>query len=152
MEIYIYAAIIVLSLVVEASTSALVAIWFVPSAILGIVLSLLNVPATVQIIVFFILSGVLMALFYKKLRDIITVKTEKTGIDALIGKEAVAEEDISPHNPGRVKVDGMSWSAYIQNDGEEIKKGDIVTILEIHGVKLLCKKQTQNDKTKIYTK
>lgn len=141
MEIYIYIAIIVLSLIIEAVTASLVAIWFVPSAAVGIVLSLFNVSPVVQATVFVVLSAVFMILFYKKLRDIILTKNEKTGIDALIGKEAVAEEDISHLQNGRVKVGGMSWSAYINKGDEEIKKGDLVTILSIDGVKLLCKKQ-----------
>ena len=117
------------------------AIWFIPGAITGIILSLLNVGTTVQIIAFFAVSLVLMLLFYKKLRDIIEVKTEKTGIDALIGSEAVAEEDISYLKTGRVKVKGMSWSAYINKGDAEIKKGDCVTVLSVDGVKLYCKKQ-----------
>ena len=139
-EIYIYAAIIILSLIVEASTSTLVAIWFIPGAIAGIILSLLNVGTTVQTVAFFAVSLVLMLLFYKKLRDIIEVKTEKTGIDALIGAEAVAEDDISYLKPGRIKVNGMSWSAYINKGDRDIKKGDCVTVLSVDGVKLYCKK------------
>ena len=127
----------------EASTSTLVAIWFIPGAITGMILSLLNVGTTVQIVAFFAVSLVLMLLFYKKLRDIIEVKTEKTGIDALIGSEAIAEEDISYLKTGRVKVKGMSWSAYINKGDEEIKKGDCVTVLSVDGVKLYCKKQPE---------
>lgn len=85
-----------------------------------------------------------MILFYKKLRDLIDVKTEKTGIDALIGKEAVAEEDINYLKPGRVMVNGMSWSAYIKKDDDEIKKGEVVTVLSIDGVKLYCRKLVQS--------
>ena len=107
------------------------------------ILSLLNVGTTMQIVAFFAVSLVLMLLFYKKLRDIIEVKTEKTGIDALIGSEAVAEEDISYLKTGRVKVKGMSWSAYINKGDEEIKKGDCVTVLSVDGVKLYCKKQPE---------
>ena len=143
-ELYIYSAIIILSLIIEASTSILVAIWFIPGALSGILLSLLNVNIPTQIVVFFVVSFTLMVLFYKKLRDIIASKTEKTNIDALIGKEAVAEEDISYLKPGRVKVNGMSWSAYIKKGDEEIKKNDTVRILSIDGVKLLCQKLDEN--------
>ena len=140
MEYYIYSAIILFSLIIEASTTSLVAIWFIPSSLVCMVLNALGVNVPVQIIVFFVLSGILMMLFYKKLSNIIRTKTEKTGIDTIIGKTAVAEEDISYLNAGRVKVDGMSWKAYIEKDFEEIKKGDTVTVLSVSGVKLLCKK------------
>ena len=140
MAYYIYLGIIALSLIIEASTTTLVAIWFIPSALVCMLLNALGINAVIQTVVFFILSGVLMALFYKKLCNIIHAKTEKTGIDTLIGKTAVAEEDISYLNAGRVKVNGMSWKAYIEKDFEEIKKGETVTVLSIDGVKLLCKK------------
>ncbi len=143
-ELYIYSAIILFSIIIEASTSALVSIWFIPGAILGILLSILNVSIAVQIIVFFTTSILLMLLFYKKLRDVIALKTEKTNVDALIGKEAIAEEDISYLKPGRVKVNGMSWSAYIKKGDKEIQKGDTVRILSIDGVKLLCQKLDEN--------
>ena len=149
LELYAYLAIIIASLIIEASTATLVAIWFIPGAIAGAVLSILGASLTLQIVTFFSVSLVLMLLLYKKLRDIIAVKNEKTGIDALIGKEAVAEEDIDYLSPGRVKVNGMSWSAYIEKDDEPIKKGELVTVSSINGVKLYCTKTPSLQKSEI---
>ncbi len=136
MEAYIWLGIAIISVIVEVSTSGLAAIWFAPSALLSMLLAIFKVPVSVQIPVFVIVSGLLMLLFYKKIKDNIDKESEKTNIDALIGKEGVAEEDILPRSIGRVKVGGISWSAYISSDAPAVKKGEYVKVLSIDGVKL----------------
>ena len=140
MQIYAWLAVVALAVITEASTNALIAIWFAPSALVCMLLSALNVGIGIQIPIFIILSGVFMLLFYKKLRDNIASKSEKTNLDALIGKMAIVEEDIEPFGVGRVKAGGISWSAYSEYESETIKKGEHVTVKEINGVKLLCEK------------
>ena len=61
----------------------------------------------------------------------------------------MAEEDIDYLSPGRVKVNGMSWSAYIEKDDEPIKKGELVTVSSINGVKLYCTKNKSVQNTEI---
>lgn len=146
MEAYIWLGIAIVSLIIEVATSGLATIWFVPSALISMVLAFLNIPVAVQIAVFIVLSVLMIILFYRKLKENIEKKSEKTNIDALIGKEAVAEEDISFRSMGRVKVGGMSWSAYIEKDSETINKGDFVKILSIDGVKLRVEKVKTEEK------
>lgn len=89
-----------------------------------------------------------MLLFYKKLRDHIQLKTEKTNLDAVISSEAIVEEDIFPHKPGRVKIGSISWSAFISNDSEPLYKDDICRVIKIEGVKVLVEKVTVKEDTK----
>ena len=141
---YIWLAVMIVALIFEAITVQMIALWFVVGAISGMISAYIGASIWVQIIVFLLTSSVSAVLFYKKLHNSIFKTYEKTNIDALIGKEAVAEEDISYLKPGRVKVNGMSWSAYIKKGDEEIKKNDTVRILSIDGVKLLCQKLDEN--------
>lgn len=151
MEVYIWLGVIVLSIIVEASTTALIAIWFAPAALVCAILALAKVNIWVQLGVFVVISVLLMLLFYKKLRDNIDAKSEKTNIDALIGKTGVVEEDISPLVVGRVKIGGMSWSAYCKDGTRDIKKGEYVKVDEVNGVKLLCSPQeTPKDESYIF--
>lgn len=136
-QIYVWLTVLIIAVAAEAATSALIAIWFAPPAVLCMILSLVGVPMAVQIPVFLLLSMALCLLFYRKIKDNIAKKSEKTNIDALIGKTAVVEEDIMPLSVGRVKVGGMSWSAYCEGDGVFAKKGEYVKIQAINGVKLL---------------
>ncbi|MBE6680968.1 MAG: NfeD family protein [Ruminococcaceae bacterium] len=146
MEVYIWIGIAVVSLIVEVATSGLTTIWFIPPALISMVLALLHVPVAIQIAAFVILSALMILLFYKKLKENIEKKSEKTNIDALIGKEAIAEQDITYRSMGRVKVGGMSWSAYIEKDAQTISKGDFVKILSIDGVKLKVEKAEIQEK------
>lgn len=136
-QIYTWLVVLIIAVAAEAATSALIAVWFAPSAVLCMILSLVGVPMAVQIPVFLLLSMALCLLFYRRLKENIAKKSEKTNIDALIGKTAVVEEDIMPLSVGRVKVGGMSWSAYCEGDGVFAKKGEYVKIQAINGVKLL---------------
>ena len=140
MEVYIWLGIAIISVLVEISTAGLAAIWFAPAALLSMLLAIFNVPVSVQIPVFIIVSGLLMLIFYKKIKENIDKVSEKTNIDALIGKEGIAEEDILPRGIGRVKVNSMSWSAYINNDSQPVSKGEVVEIIAIDGVKLLVQR------------
>lgn len=149
MEIYIWLAIAVISVIAEISTAGLAAIWFAPAALISMVLAILKLPVSVQISTFIIASGLLMLLFYKKIRDNIERKSEKTNLDALIGKEAVAEEDIPLRGTGRVKVGGISWSAYVKNNSQPVKAGEYVRILSIDGVKLEVEKLEEPEKAVI---
>lgn len=147
--VYIWLLVIAASVFIEASTSTLIAIWFAPAALISAILAALNVPLYIQILSFVVLSGVFMLFFYKKLKDNILKKSEKTNLDAIIGKNAVVEEEFSNLKVGRVKVGGISWSAVSESD-ETFFQGDIVTVKEISGVKLICGKQITAD-SKSYT-
>ena len=61
-----------------------------------------------------------------------------TNLDRVIGMDAVVTEDILKHEVGEVKVDGKKWSAISK---EEFKKGDIVSVKKIEGVKLIVTKK-----------
>lgn len=149
MEIYIWLAIAIISVLVEISTAGLAAIWFAPAALLSMLLAIFNVPVSVQIPVFVVVSGLLMLIFYKKIKENIDKESEKTNIDALIGKEGIAEEDILPRSVGRVKVGGISWSAYISVDAQPIMKGEYVKVLAIDGVKLRVEKPDIKEKEEV---
>ena len=140
MDIYIWLAIAIISLIAEFSTSGLTTIWFVPSALVSMVLAIFDLPITAQIAAFIVLSALFLIFFYKKLKENIENKSEKTNLDALIGKEALVEDSIPPRGIGRVKVGGISWSAYMKDPKDSIKKGEYVKIIAIDGVKLEVEK------------
>ena len=52
--LYVWIAILVTAVVVEAATSDFVAIWFFPAALISLILSLFDVPVWLQILVFII--------------------------------------------------------------------------------------------------
>ncbi len=134
----IWVSVLILALIAEGATAGLVAIWFMPSALVCILLELVGVENLfLQIAVFFIVSGLLFALFYKKVRRHFAAKGAKTNIDALIGKLATVEVDIPEGGVGRAKVGSQSWSA-VTDANRTVIAGEKIKILSLDGVKLVC--------------
>jgi len=130
------------ALLIESQTAELIAVWFVPGALVAMVLATCGVDMWIQWVVFAAISAILVVLaltiFRKKLLK--NFGKEKTDTDLLIGKTAVVIEKIdNVAMTGAVKVDGMVWSARMYDDCEYAEVGEYVEILAISGVKLICR-------------
>ncbi len=139
---YIWLGVLALAVIVEALTFTLVSIWFVPGALVAMVLSFFStVELWVQIVVFLTVSLLLM-IFLKPLTDKFLIgKRVATNADAVIGEEAIVTEAI--HNiqsRGQVKVKGQYWTARAADNNTTYDVGDILHVIAIEGVKLICKK------------
>ena len=139
MEAWIYWLIVMLILsFVEVITINLVTIWFVISAGFALVTSLFIDSFYVQFLVFGIAGLIIMLLTRPILTKLLAKDKEKTNLDRVVGMSGVCTEEISSKNDiGEVKVDGKRWSAI---SSTKILKGDIITVIEINGVKLKVKK------------
>ena len=139
-----WAVICVLTLIVESQTAGLVAIWFFPGALASLILSICSVKVWIQLLVFVVLSALFTVLGFRVFRKMLLKNKgkSKTDTDLLIGKFARVEEDIdNVQMQGAVKIDGKVWSARMVDDTETAKVGDLVTVVEISGVKLICKRK-----------
>ncbi len=139
----IWAAIFVGAIFLEAETAEMIAVWFMPGALISLVLSIFNVELWIQLVVFVAVSAILLVLaktiFRKKLLK--NVGQEKTDTDLLIGKAARVEEDIvNSEEKGAVKVGGQIWSAKMSDETETAVAGETVIIERISGVKLICRR------------
>ncbi len=141
---YVWAAVTVLAIVVECIVGDLVTIWFIPTGILSVILSLLpfNIPVWLQVLIFLTLSTVLVIMsktLWKKLFQ--KTPLVKTNLDTVVGNEALVVEKIDNiEGKGAVKIFGKVWSA-LSEDGSIIDKNELVTVKEIRGVKLVCIKK-----------
>ena len=140
-ESWMWLGIIILAIFCEAQTAALVAIWFMPAALVSMILSFFDVYLWVQVLVFFFISIASIILFKKIFNKKLKVTEEtKTNVDAIIGKKCIVVEEISNiHGKGAVKLGAQVWRAR-SNDDSVIEEGSIVTVESISGVKLICKK------------
>ena len=140
----IWASVFVLSIVLEAQTAEMVAIWFLPGALVSLVLAMCGVELWIQLVVFFISSAVLLVLaktwLKKKIRRL--TNNEKTDTELLIGRLVKVVEDIDNLNErGAVKVNGQVWTARMDSDGVIAQEGEFVKVVSISGVKLICTKE-----------
>ena len=136
----LWAAFIVLALVIEALTSALVCVWFVPGAIAALVLSVFEVKIWIQVAVFIVISVICVVFAKFILKKFFKIKNTATNVDAIIGEKALVVEKI--HNiagSGLVKVKGQLWSARSVDFDKIFEVDEVVTVVAIEGVKLICK-------------
>lgn len=140
---YIWIALIVLAVVAEAMTTAIVAVWFIPGAIASMILALCGADLSIQLIVYFVSALVLLVAFKLLSKKFGKKKTyTPTNTDRLIGGTGVVTEAINNLAPtGEVKIDGKRWSARTEDDSMTVEEGALITVLRIEGVKLIVEKK-----------
>lgn len=132
--IFLWLALFVVFLIVEAGTVALVSIWFALGALAALVSCALGAEMWLQITVFLVVSLVLLALLWKRVRNKLT--TTKTNVDSMIGAEGYVTEAIDNLSyTGRVKLGGITWAAR-STSGAGIPVGTLVKVERIEGVKV----------------
>ncbi len=138
---YVWLGVIVLAIVTEAATMGLVSIWFIPGALVAMVLSLFHLGIGWQVCAFLVLS--LIALIFGRRFIQPRGKIEKTNTDALVGQTAVITEAVcNVEGRGAAKVDGKVWSARTEAEGDTLEVGELVEIVDIRGVRLICRKKS----------
>ena len=137
--IWIWLAVAVIFIIIEAITVGLTTIWFAAGALIALVLAFLKIGPMAQVIVFLIVSLALLGTTRKVFVNKLKTGSEKTNVDALICEEGVVVEEITPHNVGLVKVKGQNWSAVAEDKEATIVKDTTVNVVAIEGVKLIVK-------------
>ena len=143
MMIAVWTIVIVLAIIVEANTAALVSIWFIPPAVISLVIAIAGGSLTAQLIVFVLLSAFLLVLsktifskFMKKDGFIPTNADRLPGMDAVVTIAINGGTEL-----GEVKVDGKFWSARLE-DNSAAEVGEVLTVERIESTKLICKRKT----------
>lgn len=138
---FVWLGIAVAALLVEAGTAALVSLWFVPAALVSMVMAYFEVPLGVQIADFVVISAVLILFMKKIFRRTLGIKPVATNADAVIGEQAVVTEAINNLEAhGQVKVKGQIWTARAFDQSTTYEVGEVLSVIAIEGVKLICKK------------
>lgn len=123
--------------VIEIFTFNMVTIWFVAGSVFALFASLVGSSTLVQVWVFAI-STLLCLIFTKPfISKKLSFKKTSTNADRIIGMTGIVTEDIKSNKfSGKVKVNGQEWSAVCIDNGEK-NKGDVVTVKDIQGVRLI---------------
>ncbi|MCI7058017.1 MAG: NfeD family protein [Bacillales bacterium] len=131
----------VAALIIEASTEAIVSIWFCVGALISFAISFIpGVPYWGEIIIFVgvsLISFFLMRPFIKKW----TAKKEKTRgyIDNLVGKKGIVLTKVDSLQPGEIEVNGMTWTASTLTN-ETFEEGEVARVVSVAGNKLFIDK------------
>ncbi len=143
---FFWIAVMVLAVLAESMTAALVAIWFIPSALISMILAFFEVSIPVQVVVFLAVSALLIIFFRAIFKKTLAARPTHTNADAVIGETAIVTDRIcNIENKGLVKVRGQVWSAR-SADGDDLEEGELVSVISIEGVKLICRKPETQEK------
>lgn len=141
MEGFVWLALIVLGIVIEAASPQLVAVWFVLGAVAALISSFFGVEIWVQVVIALAVTVIALIGTRPLVRKIMLSRPEKTNADRFIGCEGIVTSDIDDiSGTGRVTVMGSSWSAYSE-EGKMIPEGTKVIVEGIKGVKLAVKRK-----------
>lgn len=144
---FIWVAIMVLALIMEVNTAALVAIWFVPAALVSMILAFFEVPFDVQVVLFLVLSILFILVFWKVFKKKGFIKPIATNADSVIGENAVVVEAIDNLSyKGQVIVKGRCWSARSAKENEKYDEMEVLKVVAIEGVTLIVQKENQKEK------
>ena len=132
----LWLALFVLFLVTEASTVTVVSVWFALGSLAALLLSALGAQIWLQIVVFFVVSGLFLFLLRPVVRKYFTPRIQKTNADAVVDSIGVVTEDIDNVKAcGRIKLGAMEWAAR-STTGEPISAGVQAKVDRIEGVKV----------------
>ena len=137
MACFIWLGLLVVFLIVEAACPFhLVSIWFSVGALAAAIVALLHGAVWLQMVVFFVVSGALLALLWPLVKKVFQPRLSPTNVDSLIGAEGYVIADVDNRNAvGQVKLNGMEWSARSVS-GELIPAGTAIVVDHIEGVKV----------------
>ncbi|NCC68191.1 MAG: NfeD family protein [Clostridia bacterium] len=133
----VWAALIVIFLIIEGATAGLSSIWFALGAVAGLILSLLNVGLVWQIVAFIVVSIATLLLTRPLAMKYVSTKVQATNADRVIGQTGIVLEEINNiSGTGAVKIGGKIWTARSAN-GSVIAKDVLVTGIKINGATLM---------------
>ena len=133
----IWFALLLIFLAVEAACPIhLVSIWFATGSLVAMIVSFFSGPVWLQILLFLVVSGALLALLWPFTKKFLKPKLTKTNVDAVIGTQGMvtaAIDNIAAQ--GQVKLGAMEWTAR-STSGAPIPEGTLIRVDKVEGVKV----------------
>ena len=140
--IWIWLAVVAVSLIVEFITMDLTSIWFAIAGLIALILSAIpGITWEIQLIVFIILASLLI-IFVRKIAKRVLAKSKEdtnTNLDSIVGKRTKLLSPITSDEKGTISINGVTWNV-VSVDGEEIEEGKVVEVTQISGNKLIVRK------------
>lgn len=145
----IWLVVLIVSIAIEALTLGLTSIWFAGGALLAVVAAALSLPISVQVLVFFV-GSLLLLIFTRPIAVKYFNKDRiKTNVESFVGRQAIVISEIDNlQGIGQVTVSGQEWSARSFNPDEKFEVGAVVNVVAIDGVKLIVKADPQMEAVK----
>ena len=145
-EMYFWLAFIIVLVIIEAATAELVTIWFAGGAVLALILSAFGAPLWAQTGTFAAVSLLLLLLTRPLIKKYMKKGAGENGLDRMIGKQGLVTEQVDNlAGTGEVQVDGQYWMARTSDNSLTIEKDQVITVRQIHGVRLIVEPAAKED-------
>lgn len=139
----IWTAAIIVFLIVEGLTVGLTSVWFACGSLAALIAALFHLPLWVQLVLFFVVSGLALWLTRPLAKKYVNAKRQATNADRVfetVGRVTERIDNIA--GTGLVHIDGKSWTARSASEAP-IESGTLVRPVRIEGVKLIVEKAEQ---------
>ncbi|MCR4880245.1 MAG: NfeD family protein [Bacilli bacterium] len=136
----VWLAIFVIAIILEASTTELVSIFFAIGSVIALIISFIpNAAWWIQLIVFVVISGVSILGLRPIMKKYLVKEKRNTNVDEFIGQKVTLLDE---NNDGiyEAKVNGLIWRVINVDEEEKLNKGEKVEIVAIKGNKLVARK------------
>ena len=132
----LWLGLLVLFLVAEGASVALVSVWFAAGSLVALIAALLGGPLWLQILLFVAVSLGLLAMLRPFVRKYLRPRISRTNVDAVVGTQGFVTEAIdNVAASGQVKLGAMPWTAR-STSGEPIPTGTRIRVDRVEGVKV----------------
>ena len=132
----VWLVLLVVFLIVEASTVTLVSLWFAAGSLVALLVSLLGGPLWLQVLLFLAVSTLSLIALRPLFRRFIRPKLTATNVDSVIGSTGLVTVSVDNVSAvGQVKLGAMVWTAR-STSGTPIPEGTLVRVDRIEGVKV----------------
>ena len=136
---FVWIVLVILAVVIEMMSGALIAIWFMPAGIVALILSIMKVGVVAQIAAYVIITALLIVLYKTVFKKKIFANKEDENKE--IGMVATVSQRIDPtEQTGEVRVNGRIWDARM-TDGGCAEVDECVTVVRIEGDTVYCERQ-----------
>lgn len=139
--VWIWLALFVLTLIIEAFTLDFVSIWFSVASLLTMFVSMFDgVEFWVEIIIFSVISVAAVLCTRPLIRKLTDRTNRKTNTDDFVGKRVKTVTDITKYDAGTVKLNGIEYTAILMEETDVTIPADtIVEVIALKGNKVVVK-------------
>ena len=138
--VWVWLAVFVLAIIIEACTQDFVSIWFAVGSLVSLIINTL-VPIWAEVITFAIVSFMALVLTRPLVKKMTERSARYTNVDDFVGKRVKVNKGISKFVAGEIKINGIEYTAILmENSDEEILEDSIVEIVALKGNKVIVKK------------
>lgn len=136
---WVWVAVTVICIVVETLTLSLTTIWFGISAFVMVFLAFTPIPFVAQLFIFVVVALILLIFTRPILKQKLNKNKIATNYERIIGQIALVTKKIDAINKGSIKINGMEWTAAV-NEDIVLDEGSKCVIEKIEGVTAFVKK------------